>query len=164
MEPQIISYLLAAYLAFTPGLLVPSPNLLAIMETAFRRGRTQSIALALGMASGSLVWGISSVVGLTIALFAFPPLVKALQIVGACYLYWLAYKSFKAMKADGINAREIPVHTQLIRYYAQGLFIQVTNPKSAVTWLVVYSVALAETADKNIGLYVIAGKVLLSIV
>lgn len=164
MNTEILSYLVAAYLAFILGTLSPGPNVLAILETAFRKGRSHAIAVGLGMASGSLIWGISSIVGLTLAVLSVPYLIRALQISAACYLFWLAYKAFRAMHRMQANATTITNSTNLIKYYVQGLLIQITNPKSAITWLVVYSLAISETDNVLIGYYVIVGNVLLSVV
>jgi amino acid exporter len=57
---QLLVYLpgiLLAYAAFLIAMTSPGPNVLAIMGTSMSFGRSQGIALALGISAGSFLWG-----------------------------------------------------------------------------------------------------------
>ena len=97
------------------------------------------LALALGIVTGSIFWGILSVFGVTLLLQAA---LFVLQICGALYLVYLSYKSFKSALSSDFNVLERDMRSTLAQRYLEGLLVQVTNPKSAITWLTVYSIAL----------------------
>ncbi len=120
--------------------------------------------------TGSVFWGIFSIFGITFLLLQFSSALFVLQICGALYLIYLSYKSFKSFKSfksalsSNFNVLERDIRSTLAQRYLEGLLFQVTNPKSAITWLVVYSIALTETASLNIALTVVLGNLFLSLV
>src|ERR1700753_2311624 len=80
-----------AILAATPG---PS-NLFAIAN-GMTRGRKAVLLGVAGMNTATLIWYVAAALGLGALALAFPQAVKALIVVGALYLVWLAIKSVKA--------------------------------------------------------------------
>lgn len=98
-----------AILAATPG---PS-NLFAIAN-GMSRGRKAVLLGVAGMNSATLIWYVAAALGLGALALAFPRAVKALIVLGAAYLAWLAYKAVRSgfAKEGGlghatIHARDI---------------------------------------------------------
>jgi amino acid exporter len=54
-----------AYSACLLGLVSPGPNVLAVLGTAMAEGRRAGIALALGIAAGSVLWALMTAAGLS---------------------------------------------------------------------------------------------------
>ena len=79
-------------------------------------------------------------------------------------MVYLSYRSFKAALSPYLNSVESEIRSTLARRYIEGLLVQVTNPKSAITWLTVYSIALTETASLNVALTVVLGNLFLSLI
>ena len=157
-------FLLLSFLAYVMGTSSPGPNILAILATSISYGKRSAVALALGIVTGSIFWGILSVFGVTFLLLQFSAALFVLQICGALYLVYLSYKSFKSALSSDFNVLERDMRSTLAQRYLEGLLVQVTNPKSAITWLTVYSIALTETASLNIALTVVLGNLFLSLI
>jgi hypothetical protein len=82
---QLSTYLpgiLLAYSAFLLGILSPGPNVLAVMGTSMSVGRTSGLALAFGVAFGSLTWATLTVLGLSALLAAYASALTAIKIAG----------------------------------------------------------------------------------
>ena len=113
-----------AILAATPG---PS-NLFAIAN-GMSRGRKAVLLGVAGMNSATLIWYAAAALGLGALALAFPQAVKALIVIGALYLVWLAYKSVKA-GFDKNTAAVGHAHIRPARSaYWDGFMVQMTNPK-----------------------------------
>lgn len=117
------------------------------MGTSMGVGRDAGKSLALGIATGSLLWGLLAWGGLTTVLVAYASLITIIKIAGAAYLLWLAYKSFRsALSARDIKANALSLSGGASAYYRRGLLIQMTNPKAALTWTATISLGLALSA------------------
>jgi threonine/homoserine/homoserine lactone efflux protein len=166
---QISVYLpgiLLAYSAFLLSIMSPGPNILAILGTSMSVGRKPGTALALGVATGSFCWAGLTVAGLSTLLAAYAGALAAIKIVGGLYLLWLAYKAFRsAASVRDIAATTLTGATRgPCGYYLRGLTIQMTNPKAALAWIAIVSLGLQAGAPLWVGLAIVAGTVLLSIV
>lgn len=165
MFDQYFAGILVAFGVFVMGMFSPGPNIMSIIGTSMAVGRSSGKALALGIASGSLIWGTLTLFGLTALLTAYAGLLTFIKIAGACYLLFLAYKAFSsALKGKTMQVKGITVDGGFWRYYRRGLLIQMTNPKAAFTWLAILSLALDQTAPFWVGGIVVAGTGIISIV
>ncbi|MCG8494381.1 MAG: LysE family translocator, partial [Sneathiellales bacterium] len=103
-------------------------------------------ALALGIASGSVVWGSLTAIGLTSVLLVYASIVTAIKIAGALYLLWLAFKAFKsAARAGDPATHSLNLKGGSFSYFRRGLLIQLTNPKAALTWIAIMSLGITAT-------------------
>ncbi|WP_417813004.1 LysE family translocator [Thalassospira alkalitolerans] len=129
-------------------------------------GRPSGIALAMGLATGSFTWSIMTVFGLSATLAADASALLAIKIFGGLYLLWLAYKSFRsATSHHDMKAKELAGgrHTPF-GYLKRGYIIQMTNPKAALAWIAIISVGLKQGAPLWVGMAIVIGIFLLSIV
>ena len=114
-----------AILAATPG---PS-NLFAIANGMSRGKRAVLLGVA-GMNTATLIWYVAAALGLGALALAFPRTVKALIVLGALYLLWLAYRSvrsgFDSRAQPAIGAAEIRPGRSA---FWDGFMVQITNPK-----------------------------------
>ncbi len=157
--------MLLAYSAFTLGLFSPGPNILSVIGTSMGAGRTFGKALALGVASGSFLWGLLTLCGLTSVLTVYASVMTGVKIVGAVYLLWLAFKAFRsAFSSENTDITEINVNGGVGDYYRRGLLVQMTNPKAALTWIAIMSLAIDENAPFWVGISVVAGTTIISMI
>jgi threonine efflux protein len=166
---QISEYLpgiLLAYSAFLLGIASPGPNILAVIGTSMSVGRPSGVALAIGVATGSLTWALLTVLGLSALLAAYSSALIVIKIAGGLYLIWLAYKSFKsASSSQDIEARELAGGRRSpVGYTMRGYFIQMTNPKAALTWIAIISLGLQEGAPYWVSAVIVLGTFTLSVV
>lgn len=163
---QLSDYLpgiLIAYGAFSLGMLSPGPNILSIMGTSMGTGRKSGKALALGVASGSFLWGLLTWFGLTAVLTVYASLMIGIKIMGAIYLLWLAFKAFRsAASQHAIMVSDLGISGGAYAYYRRGLLIQMTNPKAAFTWIAIMSLAMDASAPIWVGGLIVFGTTLIS--
>lgn len=155
-----------AYSAFLLAIASPGPNVLAVIGTSMSIGRASGIALAAGIAAGSLCWAVLTVLGLSALLSAYATALIVIKIGGGLYLLWLAYKAFKsAVSAHNIEARELAGGRRTpAGYFLRGLTIQMTNPKAALAWIAIVSLGLRQEAPAWVGVMIVSGTSLLSLI
>lgn len=158
--------ILMAYSAFLLAIASPGPNVLAVIGTSMSIGRTSGVALAVGVAAGSLCWAVLTVLGLSALLSAYATALIVIKIGGGLYLLWLAYKAFRsAASAHDIEAKELAGGRRTpAGYFLRGLTIQMTNPKAALAWIAIVSLGLQHEAPAWVGWVIVAGTSLLSLV
>ncbi|MFV1590657.1 LysE family translocator [Phaeobacter sp. JH20_39] len=155
--------ILVAYGVFVMGMFSPGPNILSIMGASMGVGRDAGKSLALGIATGSLIWGLLAWGGLTTVLVAYASLMTVIKIAGAVYLLWLAFKSFRsAMSYRDIKANALSLSGGASAYFHRGLLIQMTNPKAALTWTATMSLGLSPGAPWWIGGVIVLGTGIIS--
>jgi len=164
---QISIYLpgiLLAYSAFLLAIISPGPNVLAVMGTSMSVGRTSGMALAFGVASGSLTWATLTVLGLSALLATYASAMTVIKIAGGFYLLWLAYKAFRAARSpQDPEARELAGGRRSpIGYMIRGYIVQMTNPKAALAWIAIVSLGLQDGAPWWVGAVIVLGTFALS--
>jgi len=166
---QFSTYLpgiLLAYSAFLLAIMSPGPNILAVIGTSMSVNRRSGIALALGVAGGSFCWAVITVLGLSALLAAYASALIVIKTFGGLYLLWLAYKSFRsAASAHDIEATMLDGGKRnLLGYLTRGFIIQMTNPKAALAWIAIISLGLQEGAPYWVGLAIVVGTAILSVI
>jgi threonine efflux protein len=141
--------MLLAYLAFAIGVASPGPSVLAVMGTAMAQGRTRALALASGVVSGSLFWGLCAALGLAALMQRYAAAMTLVKVTGGLYLLWMAWqaarKAVRDTRADArADAGPAPGYGRL---YLRGAAMHLTNPKAVVVWLSVVSLALPPGAS-----------------
>ena len=160
MNPDLANLILALGI-FSVGFVSIGPNILAIIGTSMERGRKDGVRLALGVGTGSGLWALLTVAGLTALITAYASVVTVLKIFGAAYLLWLAYRAFRSAATPGADVK--PKAAKGGRLYLQGLAIQMTNPKAALHWIAIVGLGLGADAPLWAGLTLIVATTALSI-
>ena len=166
---QLATYLpgiLLAYSVFLVSIMSPGPNILAIMGTSMGVGRSSGLALAIGVATGSMIWATLTALGLTAIIASYAILLTAIKIVGGLFLLWLAYKAFKsAASAHDIDATVSNDEGRgLIGYFLKGLTVQMTNPKAALAWIAIVSLGMQAGAPSWVAIVIVVGTTVLSVI
>jgi threonine/homoserine/homoserine lactone efflux protein len=128
----------------------PGPNAAYAMAVGARRGDAAALAAAGGFAFGVAVYVSLVGFGLIAFLAASAELFEILRWIGVAYLVFLAWQSWHA-SSDPVQA---PV---LDKREAGGIAIRaalitLTNPKSALTYVLVYSPFMTAATDTGLGL------------
>ena len=166
---QLATYLpgiLLAYSVFLVSIMSPGPNILAIMGTSMGVGRSSGLALAMGVATGSMIWATLTALGLTAIIASYAILLTAIKIVGGLFLLWLAYKAFKsAASAHDIDATASNDEGRgLMGYFLKGLTVQMTNPKAALAWITIVSLGMQAGAPSWVAVVIVVGTTVLSLI
>ncbi len=118
------------------GVLSPGPGVALIMAVATSRGRGPAVMTCLGIGMGAVVLSIATVLGIAALFSQMADLMMIVRFIGAAYLLYLAYKSFRtAILLPPLNLQAAPVSRH--RTAAAGFFMQISNPKAIFFWLAV---------------------------
>ncbi|MEL6203184.1 MAG: LysE family translocator [Pseudomonadota bacterium] len=158
--------ILLAYGAFLVGIASPGPNVMAVMGTSMSIGRPQGLALAMGIAVGSLTWALLTALGLSAILTQYAYTLFIIKLFGGAYLLYLAYKAFKsAASAHDIEATALHnPSTTAVSYAIRGYTIQMTNPKAALSWIAIMSLGLTTDAPVWVAAIIVLGTFVLSVI
>lgn len=157
--------LMLAFGAYIAGFISPGPNILTVIGTSMSFGRESGKALALGVASGSFLWGLITWFGLTTILTLYASVLTAIKLFGAAYLLWLAYRAFRsAATAQESEIRQLRLANGPGAYYRRGLLVQMTNPKAALWWVAVMALGVDAQAPLWVGATIVIGATLISVI
>ncbi|WJG09818.1 LysE family translocator [Aliiglaciecola sp. LCG003] len=121
--------LAAALLSLSPG-----PSNLYIMARTFSCGHLSGVAAASGMALGSLAYVAATALGLAVVFKYSPDAFTALKLVGAGYLIYLAYKTFRQASPSKMTEQKVKV-VSVTKVFKQSIVVELTNPKTALFFL-----------------------------
>ncbi len=118
----------ALFLAFVPVALAlnltPGADMMFCFAQGMKGGARPAIAASAGISVGSMVHVLLAGLGLGALVAAFPWVFGAIRWVGAGYLAWLAWKTFRTPL---LVAEAPPARTT--RAFRDGLIVNLSNPK-----------------------------------
>lgn len=111
---------------------VPGPAVTYIVTQSVDKGRRAGLTSALGVASGGLVHVAAATAGLSALIASSATAFTTVKLVGAVYLVVVGIRRILSKDPDG----EIEVQPAPLRQlYAQGVVVNVFNPKTALFFL-----------------------------
>ena len=123
---------IALGMAVTPG-----PNVLYLVSRTVEEGRRSGFIALGGVSVGYLLHLTAAVVGLSAALTAAPRLYLMVQLVGAGYLAWLAWRALRARGPSQAAARQAVAErppSSRVRLVLMGTLTNVLNPKAPLMY------------------------------
>jgi len=125
-----------AFVAFAAAslalLILPGPSVLYIVTRSVQ-GRAAGVASVLGIHTGSIVHVVAAALGLSAILASSAVAFSVVKYAGAAYLIWLGVRTLVRRDAHPLEAS--PRSRSLRRIYAQGVLVNVLNPKTALFFL-----------------------------
>jgi len=114
--------------------LLPGPDTLVVLRSIVRDGRRRAVWTAAGGLTGLAIWVTVAALGLSAVLRASHDAYLALRLVGAAYLVWLGFQSWRTRAAkteiqDEAGRRRAGL---LGTGYGAGLATDLLNPKVGV--------------------------------
>ena len=130
---------LEVLLAFTAAALVmnisPGPSNLYVMARSIAQGTEGGLVAAAGLAVGSLVHVLATVLGLSAVFNASPLLYTVVKVLGAAYLIYLGISYWRAGPAETpVDAPRVP-RKPLATVFRESVIVEVTNPKTALFFI-----------------------------
>lgn len=133
----LLDNLITPLIAYTLVAASPGPATMSIMFTSMNQGRTQGLAMACGVVTGSSFWGIAAAGGISAFLNRHPRYVLTLTAIAALYFAWIALKAWRvalhrkaAQPAVLVRSTKAWPHS-----FLHGLGIQMLNPQGILGWL-----------------------------
>jgi threonine/homoserine/homoserine lactone efflux protein len=113
--------------------LAPGPDNIFVLTQSALHGKGAGLLITIGLCTGLLVHTTAVSLGVAAVFKTSSLAFNLLKAVGAMYLLYLAWQSFRAGTA-AIPKDEISSLSQL-QLYVRGLIMNVTNPKVAIFFL-----------------------------
>jgi threonine/homoserine/homoserine lactone efflux protein len=126
-------------------LVVPGPAVLYVVTRSIHQGRRAGLASVLGIHVGTLVHIGAATAGLSALILSSAVAFTAVKIAGAAYLVGLGVWTLLSRRAEAEVA--IGGERRLRRVFAQGIVVNVLNPKTALFFLAF----LPQFVDPNAG-------------
>jgi threonine/homoserine/homoserine lactone efflux protein len=127
--PAIGLYVVAALVL----LIVPGPSVLYVVTRSIEHGRRAGLASVVGIHVGTLFHIAAATLGLSALVLSSAVAFTAVKVAGALYLIGLGLWTLLSRKAEA----DIPLggERNLRRAFAQGVVVNVLNPKTALFFL-----------------------------
>jgi threonine/homoserine/homoserine lactone efflux protein len=125
-HPSLLLFVSAALVL----LAIPGPAVFYIVGRAMGQGRAAGLVSALGIAVGTLIHVAAAVVGLSALLMSSALAFSVVKYLGAAYLIFLGLQ--KLLNKDSFAPSGSGERTPLRRIFAQGIVVNVLNPKTAL--------------------------------
>jgi threonine/homoserine/homoserine lactone efflux protein len=114
-------------------LVVPGPAVLYVVTRSIHQGRRAGLASVLGIHVGTLVHIGAATAGLSALILSSAVAFTAVKIAGAAYLVGLGVWTLLSRRAEDEVA--VGGERRLRRVFAQGIVVNVLNPKTALFFL-----------------------------
>jgi threonine/homoserine/homoserine lactone efflux protein len=111
-------------------LMIPGPAVFYIVSRAMGQGRAAGLISALGIAVGTLFHVAAAVVGLSALLMSSALAFSVVKYLGAAYLIFLGLQKLRSK--DSFATSGPAEQTPLRRVFAQGIVVNILNPKTAL--------------------------------
>ena len=111
-------------------LLIPGPAVLYVVTRSIEMGRSGGLASVAGITTGTIAYVVLAAVGLSSLILASTAAFDAVKYVGAAYLFLLGVRRLLGRGLTEPDEEATPRTRR--RAYTQGVFVNLTNPKTIV--------------------------------
>ena len=111
-------------------LLVPGPAVLYVVTRSIEMGRSGGLASVAGITTATIAYAALAAAGLSSLLLASTSAFDAVRYAGAAYLFLLGVRRLLGRGLEQPDAEAVPRTRR--RAYAQGVVVNLTNPKTIV--------------------------------
>ncbi len=137
---EYLPKLLLAWSIQLMGVFSPGPSVMLILSVATSSGRAPALMTAFGIACGSIILASATALGIAVLFSDVAIFMTAVRLLGAAYLFWLAFKAFeKARKNPPLAFSATPARS-MRRTGLNGFLLQISNPKAIAFWLAIAGV------------------------
>lgn len=144
---------LAAYAILFVAASSPGPAVAMLLGIATTQGRTPALVASAGIATGSVVINLLTLLGVGLILSQAAWAMTVLKFFGAAYLAWLAWGAFRKAAHPPPVVADTVAAAPAWRFYLAGFVLQVTNPKAIAFWLAI--AAVGATSGGGAGIVVL---------
>lgn len=114
--------------------LTPGPNMAYLVSRTLTQGRRAGAVSLCGVAAGFAAYAAAAAAGLSTVFVLVPALYALVQVAGAGYLLWLAWRSLRPGGVSVFEPAPVPA-VPAGRLFAMGLLTNLLNPKIAVLYV-----------------------------
>ena len=152
----------AAYAILFVAASSPGPAVAFLLGIALTNGRGPALVASAGIATGSVLINLATLVGVGLLLSQMAWAMTLLKLAGAAYLLWLAWGSLrKAINPPEVTPLDI-APLSLRHAFGAGFLLQIMNPKAIAFWLAIAAVGATQGGGPLIVALFVAGAFLIS--
>lgn len=118
----------SVFLAFVPG-----PDNLFVLTQSMSKGAKNGVFITLGLCSGLVFHTTAVALGIAAIFKTSVMAFNILKYIGATYLLYLAFMSFKSNSKDKLKANNTAISP--MKLYKRGIIMNITNPKVSIFFL-----------------------------
>lgn len=123
---------------------MPGPDIIYVIMLSISKGKKQGIVTALGLVSGIIVHTTLIAFGVAAIIKNSETIFLTIKILGACYLFYLAYKTYKSSASLNLATNSIS-DKSLLELFKQGFIMNVLNPKVVIFFLAFFPGFIVES-------------------
>lgn len=131
---QFALYFAAAFLlAVTPG-----PGIFYVAARTLAGGRAEGVSSSFGTGLGGMLHVLAGSLGVSAIVLASAELFTALKLIGAAYLVWIGFRTFRSARQDAstvLNGGPAAPPIGPRRAFREGVLVEALNPKTAAFFL-----------------------------
>lgn len=150
-----LSILVSIALIWGGAALIPGPDFIVIVQATTSNSRLHGTAAVLGIATGTIVWGMAGFFGISTLFTLVPWLYVALKMLGGAYLIYLGARLIKQSSQSKMEPMHFGTSERLARVWLRGLLTNLSNPKTAVFVASIFAVTLPAEPSTSLGLMVV---------
>lgn len=109
----------------------PGPCFVATVQYATRGTSRDGVFVALGIAAGTVIWCVGSLLGLAVLFATFSWLYHVVRLIGALYLIYLGIKTIRSAHKPAPKAISSGVPVSGRKAWQIGFLTDISNPKVA---------------------------------
>ena len=161
---SIATILLSVAGLWTLAVVTPGPNFFLTAQAAVSRSRRVALWGVLGIACGTVIWGLCGFLGVALLFRAVPWVYGTLKLAGGSYLIYLGLKLLKQSWGDpkATNGFKKPPPTAMAAWRS-GLLTNLSNPKSTAFVTSLFVASMPAGAPLWLGLTSVALMAVLSL-
>ncbi|MBT9264300.1 LysE family translocator [Pseudomonas sp. MG-9] len=119
------------FLALAVVFLLPGPDMILLLQTGARQGRSAALATAVGLGIARGCHVALAALGLAALFKAAPWTFDLVRLVGAAYLLWIGIQCLRSTLLPNLNATpDADTHGQWREAIRRGLLTNLLNPKA----------------------------------
>ncbi|WP_442962581.1 LysE family transporter [Pseudomonas nitroreducens] len=136
--------LLSVALLWAVAVVTPGPNFFTTARIAAVHSRRHGLIAALGVACGTVIWGLAGGLGIKSLFSAAPALYMGFKLAGGAYLIYLGIKLLKRRTPaeGGESLAEVSRERSAFSAFRLGLLGNLTNPKTALFVATLFATAM----------------------
>lgn len=123
---QLLTFIFAVFFF----IMSPGPGVFATIAKSMTHGARSVLPLAVGLAAGDTIYMVFSAYGLSALATNFNAIFTIIKLLGAAYLFYLAYKMWQTIPPD-IDTTTIVSNGKkdMLKSMTSGFTISISNPK-----------------------------------
>ena len=142
--------------------MIPGPNNLLSMANGQRFGFKYAVGAGLGRIAAFVVMIFLAATGLATILFASKTIFLTIKVVGAFYLFWVAYKLWNSKISAVEDIKQDPAHNNIYPLAKQEFLLAAGNPKAILIFTAFLPQFIEPTKSANYQFFIL-GVVFLSL-